>query len=458
MLRFDFQEFKTEEGYDYSLAPRVIGDSVNRGRSKQRRFRLGGKAKTTVGEIGFEYGRGRRYTRGDVMSAAAHERWTARLALTFDREDQEGAWRARMYHLDFRDDWFDDGGVSWQSSDATRLGLAVERQVPDAGFFGGFGLEHQSARFLPRTLAAADTTYHDTVTGQVGAGWRAPADADWRPWVSVLAVVADHTRSTADVGGRAGIRRRLGGVGVQVMAERIPQTPTLAETYGVYTRRLVTPTAGGWNYDDTNSDWTFSPGGRMEFERQDRAEIRLDDRDGRLQWSLAYSLWSLSRGIGWEPVGTGTAQVVSGVETDLGMLEASLMVVRNLGRVRMRLMARGHWLPGSLESAAGRPGGFPREAVFARLGLDREFFSPRNRIGIDVETEFMGEHFDDLTAPLGGVVPSSSTLDSRAWLMIRNAELYFAVDNMLDAERMEVLGTWRRFRQFRFGLTWNFFN
>ena len=70
----------------------------------------------------------------------------------------------------------------------------------------------------------------------------------------------------------------------------------------------------------------------------------------------------------------------------------------------------------------------------------------------------MGEHFDDLTAPLGGVVPSSSTLDSRAWLMIRNAELYFAVDNVLDAERTEVLGTWRRFRQFRFGLTWTFFN
>ena len=70
----------------------------------------------------------------------------------------------------------------------------------------------------------------------------------------------------------------------------------------------------------------------------------------------------------------------------------------------------------------------------------------------------MGEHFDDLTGPIGGVVPASTVLDTRAWLRIRTAELYFAVDNVLDEERMEVLGTWRRFRQFRFGLTWDFYN
>ena len=82
----------------------------------------------------------------------------------------------------------------------------------------------------------------------------------------------------------------------------------------------------------------------------------------------------------------------------------------------------------------------------------------RNRIGVDLDVDFMGEHFDDLTAAIGGVVPESTTLDTRIWLAIRDAELFFAVDNVLDADRMEVLGTVRRYRQFRFGLTWDFFN
>ena len=106
----------------------------------------------------------------------------------------------------------------------------------------------------------------------------------------------------------------------------------------------------------------------------------------------------------------------------------------------------------------GRPGGFPRAAARARIGIDRHFFSHRNRIGLDVSAQFMGEHFDDLTAPIGGIVSSFTTLDARVWLAIRDAELFAAVDNALDTERMEVLGTWRRFRQYRFGLTWNFYN
>lgn len=455
MLRFDFQEFKTEEGYDYSLADNVLADPENRGRSKQRRFRLGAKVKTDVGELGFEFGRGRRYTRGDAMDTAARERWTGRISLNFDRETGEGSVHARLYHLDFRDDWAQTAGGSWQSSDATRTGLRVERLARDDGFFGGLEVEEQSARFLP---VAADTTYVDSYVGRMGLGWRGSEEGAWLPWISLQAVAAEHAKNDAEFGGRAGIRRTLGSGSVQVLAERIPEIPTLAESYGNLTRRLVRPVAGGWVYDNATSEWTQVPGGEMRIERQDRVEARLAGRWGRLDWELGYALWRLSEGIGWEAGTDQTAVVVSGLETDVDMVDVVLRYTQEFGSVRVRLLARGHWLPGDLESTAGRPGGFPRGAAVARIGFDRDFFSPRNRIGIDVEADFMGEHFDDLTGPIGGVVPSSTTLDTRAWLMIRTAELFLAVDNVLDEERMEVLGTWRRFRQFRFGLTWNFYN
>jgi outer membrane receptor protein involved in Fe transport len=111
-----------------------------------------------------------------------------------------------------------------------------------------------------------------------------------------------------------------------------------------------------------------------------------------------------------------------------------------------------------VELEASRPAGWPAEAAQLRVGLDRAFFSPRNRIGVDVEGNYLGEHYDDLTAPLGGVVPSTFVLDSRAFLKIRDAEVFFGVENALDEVRMEVLGTWRRPRQYRLGLNWDFFN
>jgi hypothetical protein len=455
MLRFDFQEFKTEEGYDYSLAPGVIGDPSDRGRAKQRRFRLGAKVRTDVGELGFEFGRGRRYTRGDAMSSASQERWTGRIALTFDRENSEGSVHARLYHLDFRDEWRNEGGGSWQSSDAARTGVRVERVAPDGGFFGGLTVEEEAARFLP---SAADTVYVDSFTGRAGAGWRGDPQARWMPWLSAQAVAAEHTDNALDLGGRAGLRRNLGSGGVQILLERVPEIPTLTESYGTLSRRLVRPVAGGWDYDQATAVWTAIPGGEMRVEHHDRVEARMDGALGRLQWEVGYAVWRLRDGIGWKPGAGNTAVVVSGLEADVDMLDAVLAYTRDFGSVRMRALARGHWLPGDLESNAGRPGGFPRAAALARLGFDRHFFSERNRIGIDVDADFMGEHFDDLTGPIGGVVPSSTVLDTRAWLRIRTAELYFAVDNVLDEERMEVLGTWRRFRQFRFGLTWDFYN
>lgn len=458
MLRFDFQEFKTESGYQYSDSPEVVVDPSNRGRSKQRHFRIGGKTKTSLGELGFEFGRGRRYTRGDVLSSAPHERWTGRLSLGFDRVTGSGSWHARLYHLDFHDDWQDRTGFSLQSTDAARRGLRVERIVEDDGFFGGFTVERQSARFLPNSSVAADTTYNQAWVGLAGAGWRGSDDWDWTPFVSGQVALAEHTADPADLGGRAGIRRSIGAASAQIQVERILRTPTLVESYGVYQRRLVTPVSGGFVYEPSQAPWLFTGGGSMEFERQDRVEARLGGQGGRVEWSLGYSAWWLSRGIGWEATGARQAQVISGLETDLDMLDAHLRVSWYLGAVRLRLYGRGHYMPGGLTLAGGRPGGFPRAAALGRIGLDRVFFSPRNRIGIDLDADFLGEHFDDLTGPIGGVVPASTTLDTRAWLLIRDAELFFAVDNFLDEERVEVLGTRRRYRQFRFGLTWTFYN
>ena len=458
MLSFDFQEFKTETGYDYSRAPDVIADQTNRGRSKQRHFRIGGKAKTGLGELGFQFGRGRRYARGDAMSPRPHERWTGHLSLSLDRDGEAASWHTRFYHLDFRDDWFNDFGISEQSTDAARQGLRIERLVKDGGFYGGLTVEHQSARFLPPSVAAADTSFVDTIVGRVGLGWRAPDEADWIPWVSLQAVGAEHTVEAVDFGGRAGLQRSLGSLTAKIQAERIPRTPTLAESYGVFSRRLVTPTAAGWDYDSAQATWVFSGAGDLDFERQDRAAFTLGGEWGRLSLSATYSLWRLEGGIGWIPDGPGVARVVGGLDTDLDMIEATLSYTHRFGEVRMRLLGRGHYIPGSIELVGSRPGGWPRAAALGRIGLDREFFSPRNRIGIDLDVDFMGEHFDDLTAPIGGVVSAATTVDTRAWLAIRDAEIFFALDNFLDAERMEVLGTYRRFRQFRFGLTWNFYN
>lgn len=460
MLRYDFREFKTEESYDYSLAPAVVGD-LDRGHSKQRQFRFGGQTRTRAGEVGFEFGRGRRHAVGNAVDTRTRERWTGRLALTFDRASGGAAWHGRLYHLDFRDDWFSaDTGSSAESRDGARLGLRLERVPSDGGFYGGAVIEHQSARFLPPALAAAATTYVQAWTADLGWGWRAPADADWRPWAAVRIVGAEHTREAFDLGGRAGLGRSLGEANVQVIVERIPRTPTLVESYGVYSRHVVTPTASDWTYDPIRL--VYRPGGEMDFERQDRAGVRVDGRSAHWRWSAEYSVWRLSRGIGLEPgtigSGVGEAFVVSGVETDLDMIEVGLGYDRSFGRWRLRALGRGHQLPGHLDPVAARPGGWPRLALRGRVGVDREFFSSRNRLGLDVEADFMGEHFDDVTGLLGGVVSRSTVLNSRVWLGIRDAEVFLAVDNLLDAERMETLGTWRRFRQFTLGLNWDFFN
>ena len=53
---------------------------------------------------------------------------------------------------------------------------------------------------------------------------------------------------------------------------------------------------------------------------------------------------------------------LSGLEADVDMLDAALSFTRDFGSVRMRALARGHWLPGDLESTAGRPGGYRHPA------------------------------------------------------------------------------------------------
>jgi hypothetical protein len=464
MLSFDFQEFKTETGYNYSLAPDVTGDLSNRGRSKQRHFRIGGNAKTGLGELGFEFGRGRRYARGDVMSAQPLERWTGHLSLSLDRDGDASSWHTRLYHLDFRDDWFNDFGQSQQSTDAARQGLRVERLVKDGGFYGGLTAEHQSARFNP---AGADTNYVDSFVGRAGLGWRGSDESATIPWISLQAVGAEHTGNAVDLGGRAGLRHRLGWMTSEIQAERIPRTPTLVESYGVFFRRLVTPTAGGSVYDPDRAVWVFNGAPGLDFERQDRAAFKLAAEWGRLSVSATYSVWRLERGIGWIPDDSvpepapgqpRVARTVGDLGTDLDMVEATLRYSRRFGTIRMRLLGRAHYMPGGIELVGSRPGGWPQAAALARVGLDRHFFSPRNHIGVDLDVDFMGEHFDDLTAAIGGVVPGTVTLDARAWLAIRDAEIFFAIDNFLDENRTEVLGTTRRYSQFRFGLNWIFYN
>jgi hypothetical protein len=169
--------------------------------------------------------------------------------------------------------------------------------------------------------------------------------------------------------------------------------------------------------------------------------------------------WRLRDGIGWEADEDNLAQVVGGIDLDATEASVSLRQVVVAFGYRWRVEAIGRALVSELETSAGRGGGWPKWMGRVRAGWDREFFSPRNRVGISTEFQAIGPRQDVVLAALTETELSSVWFaDARLWLRVRDAELSFAVDNALDREIEETVGSFRRPRQWRWMLSWPFTN
>jgi outer membrane receptor protein involved in Fe transport len=84
----------------------------------------------------------------------------------------------------------------------------------------------------------------------------------------------------------------------------------------------------------------------------------------------------------------------------------------------------------------------------------------RNLLLFEVGYSGVGTQYDERTAALGSptLLSRYDWLDLRGGLRIGDAELFAALDNLLDATASETLGTGRRPRQLRLGLNWSIWN
>ena len=215
---------------------------------------------------------------------------------------------------------------------------------------------------------------------------------------------------------------------------------------------------------NTATTWTWESRRGLDFEREERVGVHLVRERGATHVDLAVERWWVRDGIGWRPDSeTGTAVVSGDLSSDAWLARARIHRASRFrlrgADWRLRLLAQGHAVLGEVEIDGDRGVGWPPWQAYGRLGLDREFFSPRNRIGIDLDAHAWGAHRDDGLGPVGDLeVPSDLTLSTRAWLRVRDAEMSVNFDHVLGGEAVEVLGTQRRSSQRRWQLVWSFFN
>jgi hypothetical protein len=454
VVRFDFEEWKTEEGYDYSFAPAVVSDP-SRGRVKMRRFRLGTDLQFEDARVRFTFGRGRRYARGDELGAGTRERWTGELGVVVDTFGEGVVHTVSAWHLDFHDD---DRRLD-QDIDASRQGLRWQRRPESAGW----GLDLRVERWAMQTEAADTLVRADpSRVVRTAAFVQGDPEATWWPWFRFEVADAEHSSGELGLGGRAGVRRRLGDWDLVVRVERVLRPPTLLETDGWQRLRTLTPEGASFAYQ--SRVWEWDARRAPDFERQERAGVALRGRVGAWALDVALDRWQLRDGIGWRAdAATGRAVVEAGIETEAWQLRGRVARSTRFdllgGRWTFRLLGQGQWVPDGVDVEASRGVGYPRWHGRTRMGLDREFFSPRNRLGVDVEFAGHGAHRDDGLGPVDTIeLPSAWWASARLWLRVRDAEMSLNLDNALDRERDEVLGTVRRGRQLRWQLVWPFFN
>jgi hypothetical protein len=443
-LRFEFEEWKTEEGYDSFSAPAMAPSRF--GRAKQRRFEFIGQSLSSVGTLSLRFGRGRRYhdgrLRGATPEGGAVERWTGTLVAGVDRADSNSHTRVRLYHLDWQDA---DATHTGQRRDAVRLGIRARRSTQGGGWSWMLQAERQSSAFVDALgiTARPGASY----IGRLAAGH--DSGRAWRRSVRVEVAASDAASQKADVGGAVAIGRELGTISLRAGLERRLRLPTLMET------------AGRWQTDfGDGMHRVMLGGGEMPIERQDRLSVEMSGMLQGFDWELSAEQWSLENGIGWTVLTDSLAQHVDGVELDMPL--ARLRVGRSFGRSHRGLVLDGqasHLLDAPRVDGA-RGAGWPRSWLGGSVTLWTRVIRDYNRLSLRYSVRFSGERLDDLLAPLAPstVLPWETRHDLRFTLRIRDAELYFAWENVADATLQEVSATQLRARQRVWGLYWNFYN
>ncbi len=446
-LRLDFEEWKTEEGFDYTRAPGVVS-SFQRGRAKMRRFDLGVRLETAVGRLRFDFGRGRRFARGHLANSLSAERWTGRWALGL-RSPSAGV---TLWHFDTHDD---DEGLD-QRIDGSTLGLRADGTGPGVWSAWRWELEGQrwGARYEIADSLQRRVRGTHVLRGAVGRrvefgrtdlGFR--AEAAWSERLDELAPA-----------GALWCRHAIAtGWSAELRAERRLRVPRLAESDGRFRIDALAADANGLIYRDDPLQWWGA--GDLHLEKRDRASAALVYASRSTQASLSLDRWRLRDGVGWDALGD-TARVRGGVESEAWGLRAGWRRVRGHEGWRILVSVDGVWLFDPPIAQAGLGSSVPERTADLRLTVSRPFFAPHNRLGLSVDLRTWSAHGDPLRGPwLNGVrLPSSTRVDLRAWLKIRDAELGIAYDNLADATIEEVAGTQRRPRQLRWTLSWPFRN
>lgn len=448
-LFFDFEEWKTEDGYDSFEDPNFVPPS-DFGRAKMRRFEVGGQSVSELGLLSLRFGRGRRFHDGHILGTqpldGPLERWTGQVTVGLDRGDSTSHFRMRVYHLDWQDK---DAGHGDQWRDAARLGLVASR-APVEGGFGWRVLGERWAASYTDEIGA--TVQPDRVySGRIAASHRS-GDRFWRA-IHAEAAAMERLEEVVDFGGgaRLGARTEIGEFSASV--ERQLRFPTLAET------------GGSWMTDFADGqERRMIGGGGLRMERHDRVRVGWSQRLAGTDVELAAEQWWLTRGVGWEVVDATTARYVGGVATDHRQLGAT--VRRAFGRRALgwRFHVAGYHALKELEAEAGRGTGWPEWRVEGRVAIWTRFFHDNNTLRLDYAFGGLGERLDDLVTPLPSAagldtrLPSESRHDLRLSLRIREAELYFAWDNVFDENITEIFGGRERGRQRRLGLYWRFYN
>lgn len=448
-LFFDFEEWKAEDGYASFTDPAFVRPA-DFGRAKMRRFEVGGQSVSKAGLLSLRFGRGRRYYDGHILGTQplpnSTERWTGQVVLGLDRGDSTSHARTRFYHLDWQDM---DAAHGDQLRDASRTGFSVSRSATTRGFGWRGEVERWSASY---TDPLGQTRRPERVySGRVGLSHRSGDRFSRVGFVEAAGM--ERLEEVLDFGGGAHVamRTQLGEFGVR--AERQLRFPTLAETGGSW----LTDFADG-------TERTLLGADDLSIERHDRVRIRWSARLAAADVELMAEQWWLSRGVGWEVVDASTARYRADVRTDHRQLGTSARRSFGTRALGWRVFVAGFYALDDLQAVAGRGTGWPKWRAEGRVAIWTRFFHDNNTLRLDYSLNSLGERLDDLVSPLpsaAGIdtnLPTESRHDLRLSLRIREAELYFAWDNVLDATITEVFGGRDRGRQRRLGLYWRFYN
>lgn len=447
MLRLDYEEWKTDLGYQFSIDPNLRLSS-GFGRSKMRRFMLSTQIETELGRWSFGFGRGRRYYDGSVLRAGSVERWTGQLWTGLDREDEHHRLRIRLYHRD----WHVDDGLHGDESDASRLGFRAAYDPIHTGFLLEASMERWAASFRQ----PLENSFPDpTVVGRVRAGWRFDQGTGLSGEFSTALAYAEQADTPWGVCGLAHLQYEGGSKWwVGALSARQLRTPTLFETAG----RSSQDMPGGFVLQRSGA-------GQLPFEIHDRLRGELGREIGRGRFVVGLERWWLHDGIGWTPeqkaAVDGAAFTVGGLEYSIDQL--TLATSLQLGSTHHGLMleANAHAVLGELPLDESRGAGWPKRGAYFTLRWWHDLLSSYDQARILYRVVYAGDHYDDLLAPFTGrnqLVQSSTRQDLRLAVKLRDAELYLEVDNLSDSELVEVTGTRRRGRDFLWGLVWPFWN